>query len=72
MKNRLFHFGSQGSIMAAMTMAVALMTFHGQPSRDVKASASGINHLSGASSVPALGMTKIDFNPNIYHNPYGH
>ena len=69
MKNRLFRFAPQESAMALTAMAVALMTFHGQPVQDAKATVHAVRHVSGARSAPIADVTNADFDPFIYRHP---
>ena len=78
MKNRLSRFMPEGSAMAVTTMAVALLTFHGQQpigsnaasSQDAKAITHGVRHVSGTRSGMVGGVTKIDFDPYVEHHPW--
>ena len=69
MKNRLFRLAPQGSAMALSAIAVALMTFHGQPVQDAKATLHAARHMSGARSAPIADVTYADFDPFIYRHP---
>ena len=78
MKNRFSRFAPQGSATAVTAMAVALLTFHGQPSagnntissQDAKAIAHGVRHVSGTQSGLTGGVTKVDFDPYVDHHPW--
>ena len=78
MKNRFSRFAPQGSAMALTAMAVGLMSFHGQSmtgsnpasSQDAKVAAHGIRHASAIRSGLSGGVTKVDFDPDVLHEPW--
>ncbi len=75
MTNRLSRFVSQGSGIACAAMIAASMSLHDHRllaaaaagTRDAMPTMHGVSHTSVARSGRVLGVTKVDFWPDMYH-----